>query len=247
MNLRAAEPRGPTERATLVVFAKAPRPGQVKTRMCPPFTPERAAALYEHMLDDVLAASAAHCAELALDGVVAVHPPEACGEIASRCPKGFRVVAQQGGDLSQRMTRAVAESAAAGVPRVLLRSSDSPLLDVATLREALDELGRVELVICPDLGGGYNLVGLSGPAPGLFDHPMSTRSVLDDTLANARALGLRSRVLAPSPDVDRAVDLAELERARDTPRGQLCPRTLAFLDEHDLWHASLRHTSHTSD
>jgi len=222
-------------RGTLVVFAKAPRAGLVKTRMTPPLSPEQAAELYDNLLDDALATTSALSKELALDPVVAVFPEDACGEIVRRAPSRFQVVAQRGSDLGKRMEWAVAEAAGGGAARILLRGSDSPVLGIAEVREALEALEGDDLVIVPDLDGGYGLIGLRRPAPGLLDHPMSTRSVLADTLANARRLGLTVRVLEPSFDLDEVQDFAHLARARRDGRAGACPRTLAHMDEHDLW------------
>lgn len=223
-------------RAVIVVFAKAPRPGLVKTRMSPPLTAEEAADLYQHMLDDVLLATARFALELDLQAVVAVHPASACGEIARRAPSGFRVVSQHGRDLSERMTWAAAEAAAAGADRILLRSSDSLVLGRGLVEECLAALEEVEVAIAPDCGGGYALIGVRDASQGLWDHPMSTASVLDDTLGNARRLGLRTRLVPETPDLDTAADLALLVRRR-TDAAELCPQTLAFLDEHDFWPA----------
>lgn len=221
--------------AAVVVFAKAPVAGRVKTRMIPPLTPDQAAGLYAAMLADVLDATAEFAARRGLDAVLAIDPPEVCGEMARRAPPGYRVVAQRGPGLSARMAWAVSELAAAGRDRVLVRGSDSPALESGTLDAALDALSDCDLVVCPDLDGGYSLVGLRRPAPGLFDHPMSTERVLDDTLANAERLGLRSRVLPPRFDLDTAEDLAHLARARSQGAAPNCRRTLAFLDESSLW------------
>jgi rSAM/selenodomain-associated transferase 1 len=226
---------GPMPRGAIVVFAKRPAPGQVKTRLCPPFTPEQAAQLYAEMLADVLELTAAQARRLCLEPVLAAWPPDAGRDLVRDAPPGFRVVAQRGPDLAGRMARAVDEQQAAGFSRVLLRGSDSPALDAAAFDEALAALDEHDLVLCPDLDGGYNLVGLSRPAPGLFDHPMSTRSVLDDTCANARRLGLRVRVLAPRFDVDTASDLVRLARIRAEGRGAGCRRTFAWLDARRLW------------
>jgi rSAM/selenodomain-associated transferase 1 len=221
----------------VVVFAKAPIPGRVKTRMIPPLTPEQATGLYAAMLADVLDATAEFAARRGLEAVLAIDPPEVCGEMARRAPPGYRVVAQRGPGLAARMAWAVAELAAAGSEGVLVRGSDSPALEAATLDAALDALGEFDLSICPDLDGGYSLVGLRRPTPGLFDHPMSTERVLEDTLANAARLGLRPRVLAPRFDLDTAADLTHLARARRDGAAGACRRTLAFLDEASLWPA----------
>ena len=222
-------------RGWIVVFAKAPRPGRVKTRLTPPFTPEQAASFYECLLDDVLLATAEFSRDLALEPVVAVHPPEALVEIVVRVPRETRVVAQQGRDLSERMSLAVREAAAGGASRILLRGSDSPCLDGSVVAAALDRLEDHDLVLQPERDGGYGLVGLRRPCPGLFDHEMSTASVLDETLARARARGLRVHLLPAGFDIDTVADLALLARAREANAVRSCPRTLAFLDENDLW------------
>lgn len=223
------------QRGHLVVFAKQPEPGRVKTRLCPPFSPEQAAAFYAEMLADVLAATAEFCAALKLAPVLAVDPPDACGALAQSAPPAFQVVPQRGAGLAERMAHAAAAQWAAGATSVWLRGSDSPALDEATLRAAAAALAEADLVLCPDLDGGYGLVCLGRPAPGLFDHAMSTERVLDDTLERARELGLTARCLAPRFDIDTAEDLARLRAQRQPALEVLCPRTLAYLDAHGRW------------
>jgi len=166
---------------------------------------------------------------------VCVHPPDAAGSLSRRVPGRFRVVAQRGRDLAERMAHALAEAGAAGLAPALLRGSDSPTLCQATFEAALAALTDSDVVVCPDLDGGYSLVGIRSAAPGLFAHPMSTGQVLDDTLALASAQGLSTRVLEPSFDLDVAEDLAHLAAVRAGPPGALCRRTLAWLDEADGW------------
>jgi len=219
----------------LIVFAKAPRAGEVKTRLCPPFTPQQAADLYARLLSDVLAVSSEIARELELAAFVAVHPAQACSEIARVAPARFQVTAQRGADLGARMDWAQREAAAAGARASVLRGSDSPLIDVELVRSALAALDEVDLALRPDRDGGYGLVAARRPAPGLFDHPMSTPSVLADTLRNAERLRLRTRLLEPGFDVDTLADLRRLEALRSPRVAQLCPATLAYLDEHALW------------
>ncbi len=221
--------RGPL----LIVFAKRPAPGAVKTRLCPPFTAEQAAGFYACLLEDVLEAMARAAPPLGLALRLAIHPEGAVGAPGVPVPPGCSVVGQQGADLSERMEHAIAAAAAEGFGPILVRGSDSPALDGATLAGALAALARAELVLCPDRDGGYNLVGLRRPAPGLFDHPMSTGSVLRDTLAQAASLGLRAELLPEGFDIDTADDLRVL---RATPDAMgTCSRTWAWLDAHDLW------------
>jgi rSAM/selenodomain-associated transferase 1 len=222
-------------RGALVVLAKAPRAGEVKTRLCPPFTPQEAADLQARMLSDVLAATAEIAQAQGLVPFVAVHPPQACGEIARGAPASFRAIAQRGADLSQRLDWALREACAGGAPRVVLRGSDSPLIDGEVVQAALAALDDVDLVLRPDRDGGYGLVAAKRPAPGLFDHPMSTASVLSDALAKAGRLGLTTHLLEPGFDIDTLADLRRLETLRSPRVARLCPATLGYLDEHELW------------
>jgi len=214
----------------IVVFAKRPVPGAVKTRLCPPLTPEQAAELYAAMLDDVLATTAAAAASADAMLWLAVHPPEAVDELAERCPPGCSAHAQRGADLSERMEHAVASAAAVGFARILLRGSDNPALPGAELERGFAALDDVDLAVGPDRDGGYGWIALRGPAPGLFAHPMSTASVLADTLAGAAARGLRVRTFDTHFDLDTAADLALLAEARSRGEARDCPRTLAMLD-----------------
>jgi uncharacterized protein len=221
----------------IVVFAKRPAPGAVKTRMCPPLTSEQAALLYGAMLDDVLVTTAAAAASAGAAAWLAVDPPDALAELARRGPPGFHALAQRGPDLGARMEHAVADAAAAGFTRILLRGSDNPALPAAAIGDGLAALDDADLAVGPDRDGGYGWIALRRPAPGLFDHPMSAASVLEDTLARAAARGLRTRALAAHFDLDTAADLALLAAARERGEASECLRTLALLDTLRLWPA----------
>ncbi|RIL06582.1 MAG: glycosyltransferase [Proteobacteria bacterium] len=227
----------------LVVFAKEPAPGRVKTRLTPPFSPAQASQFYRCLLEDALDESAHAAALLKLDAVVAVDPPGGVAAIAARAPAGFRAISQAAGDLGRRMSAVAHQAAAAGAPFVLLRGSDSPCLERETLRAAAAALSQTDVVLCPDRDGGYNLVGLAQQALGgsavgtLFEHPMSTPTVLRDTRARAEKLGLRVDLLPAGFDIDRFDDLRWLAAARAGARPLRCRRTLGFLDEAGLWPA----------
>ncbi len=228
-------------RGWLVVFAKAPQPGRVKTRLSPPLSSLEAAELYRCMLLDVLEESAAAAAELGLEAVVAVDPASATAEFVEQAPAGFRAVAQVDGELGTRMRHVARQAAAAGAPFALLRGSDSPCLDRVVFGEAVAALVDADIVFCPDRDGGYNLVGLGGralergPRGGLFDHPMSTPTVLRDTLVGTERLQLVAHQLPPGFDIDRYEDLRWLAARRSERVTIPCRRTLAFLDERQLW------------
>jgi len=221
-------------RGRLVVFAKQPLPGAVKTRLAPPFSIAEAAEFYACMLQDVLAVSASAARELNLEAVLALHPGRAAMELAREAPAPFRVVAQCGRSLAERMEWALGEAAAAGLGPVLLRGSDSPVLAPVQISAALDALSEDDVVILPDRDGGYSLVGVAKPVPGLFEHAMSTRTVAEDTRLNAARRGLSTRFLEASFDVDTVEDLVRLAEFRQE-LGDLCPNTLTYLDERNLW------------
>ncbi len=220
----------------VVVFAKAPVAGRVKTRLCPPLSLEEAAALYACMLDDVLETTALAAASLGLAAVLAVDPPEARAVLVRRAPPIFRVVAQHGRGHAARMAHSVAEQAAGGLRPILLRGSDSPALPASRLADSVTALAAgADLALAPDLDGGYSLVGLNRPAPGLFDHPMSHGAVLAQTLAGAERAGLRVRLLEPCFDLDTADDLVRLGEQRTGAGALPCPRTLGWLDRYRAW------------
>ena len=220
----------------LVVFAKDPRPGAVKTRLSPPLSPEQAASLYRCMLVDALSCSRDAARRVDATLVLALHPPEAVARWREILDTEIEVRAQEGRDLSTRMSTCFAALRAEGFERIVLRGSDSPALPAALLVDAFAALERCDLVLGPDRAEGYNLVGARVPIPGLFDHPMSTASVLEDTLANARRSGLETSLLAPSDDIDVAADLLRLQAAHERGKSPSpCPRTLEFLDRFQLW------------
>ena len=220
-------------RALLLIFGRAPIPGEVKTRLCPPLSSEGAAELYEAFLTDVCASAGRlettlGCApRLALAG----NPEAGFG------PRmGVPLVAQRGADLGERMEEAFGKGFAEGFGPIVLRNSDSPDLPDARVEEAFALLtgGTCDLVLGPDLGGGYYLVGLLRPEPSLFrelplgDHEEGA-SVFRRTLEHAISLGMRVSVLPPAADVDVPADLEALQ-ARLAASPQTAPNTANWLD-----------------
>jgi rSAM/selenodomain-associated transferase 1 len=192
----------------LIIMAKRPDPGQTKTRLCPPLTPALAAELYAGILRDTL--------DLArrtpgIRPVVAYAPDDAGGYFADLAPNLARVP-QQGANLGERLANATTMALSAGAPAVVAMSSDSPSLPPAYLARAFAFLAAgADLVFGPAEDGGYYLAGLRRPAPRLFhDVPMSTPTVLRDSLAIAAELGLNVNLLPPWYDVDTIADLRRL-------------------------------------
>ena len=101
--------------------------------------------------------------------------------------------------------------------------------------ELVDGTDAVIATTTTDADGGYNLVGFAAPAPGVFDHAMSTGSVLEDTLALARKRALKCHVLPAGFDLDTADDFALLRQAASEGKTQQCSRTILFLTKRGFW------------
>ena len=214
--------------AALVVMAKAPSPGSVKTRLCPPMTPDSAAGLYRAFLLDVLERSGAVAD---VERYLFVDPPASRRWFQAVAP-GYRVEVQSGPTLGRRLVDVFQRLFAAGHERVVVRNSDSPDLPAERITEAVSGLADYDLVLGPDQGGGYYLVGLRTPQPALFlEVPMSSEGTRAATLRAAANLGLAVHLLSPWLDVDRTEDLDVLRRRLETPDAAAdCPRTRRFLE-----------------
>jgi len=216
----------------LVVVAKRPVSGFVKTRLVPPLTLDEAARIYRAILGDVIEQTAG-LAPGRLATCVAVTPADAVREFEREVPPGMTVVPQEGPGLAERLSELFVRFRGEGFERVVVRNSDSPLLAPDYVLGAFDRLAAdVDAVFGPDGGGGYNLVGLRAPRPRLFlGITMSTKSVLDETLARAAEDGLRAETLPVGRDVDDAADLDWLrEEMRRPAARERAPRTAAALD-----------------
>ena len=194
--------------AALIIFAKAPIPGQVKTRLCPPLTPDEAASLHGSFVLDAVERSRLPM----LDRFLACDPSSAhvFFKIMEERQR-VRLIDQEGEDLGARMSHACAGAFKNGYRRVLLVGSDLPTLQSSAYTQALDLLATHDVVLGPALDGGYYLIGLTRPMSDLFvGIPWSTSQVLALTQRKADALGLRTALLPPCRDVDTIDDLLAL-------------------------------------
>jgi len=219
----------------ILVFAKAPIPGRVKTRLIPALGAAGAARLARDMLD--------HTLDQALDAQIG--PVELCASPAMSVPHGrpkeltspsggdessesggrfisapdwagyllppgVHTSAQGEGDLGERLARAARRHLEKG-ERVLLIGTDCPGLTAQRLRTASAALDGHEAALYPALDGGYPLLGLNKFHPRLFaDIPWSTAAVVDLTRARMASLGWRVWVGEALPDIDEPADLVHL-------------------------------------
>jgi rSAM/selenodomain-associated transferase 1 len=179
--------------AALVVMAKAPVPGHVKTRLCPPLDHGQAAALAESALADTLHAvswTPARRRVLVLDGAP-----------GAWLPPGFEVLEQRGAGLAQRLANAAVQVGEA----LLFVGMDTPQLTRALLCDALERLAQpdVDAVLGPTPDGGYWAIGLRDPDPAVFEAvTMSSAGTGASQRARLDELGLRTAELDELRDVD---------------------------------------------
>ena len=200
--------------AALVIFAKAPIPGEVKTRLCPPLTPDEAATLHGSFVLDMLERTTLAVATLHLP----FHRYLACAPSSALVffqimeeRQGVKLIDQVGDDLGARMQHAFETMFEKGYHRVCIVGTDVPSLPLDHYKQALALLETNDLVLGPALDGGYYLIGLTRTAPELFTRiPWSTDRVLALTQERATALGLNTALLPPWRDVDTIEDLQAL-------------------------------------
>lgn len=197
--------------ASVLIFARAPMAGSVKTRLIPLLGDHGAAALYRSLVERALSVAQA-------SGVGPVElwcTPSTDDDFFAKCRDRFSVTLhrQCDGDLGARMRNAL-EDALTRSQHVLLTGSDCPSLTAVDLRAAARALreGR-DAVFCPTEDGGYVLVALSQALPALFDAmTWGTATVMEETRQRLRNLGWRWHELPVHWDVDRPQDYQRLLR-----------------------------------
>jgi rSAM/selenodomain-associated transferase 1 len=209
----------PVNRPLVVVMAKEPVPGQVKTRFIPEMTGEESAALYQCMIEDRID-EMSMLAET--DLAVAFTPSDAREAFAAIAGRGFALFAQRGNDLGKRMENIFIDTCTAGYDVVTIIGSDSPDLPKAIVQDSGRILvaGTADVVFGPSYDGGYYLVGMRKPHPLLFENiPWSTDRVLRVTLARAGELGLKIHMLPWWNDLDTFADLVAFYDRHREKRG----------------------------
>jgi rSAM/selenodomain-associated transferase 1 len=221
-------------REALVVVAKAPRVGDVKTRLYGALGPEAATSLYSCFLRDTRAAMAAAVrARPTIEPVLCYTPAGSEAEFRDAGFDGVEALAQRGGGLGERVRNCFEDLFADGYRAVAAIGADSPTLPGEYLAAAFAQMeGERSVVLGPSADGGYYLVGMRRFRPEIFaDISWSTGSVLAETAAAASRAGLAVALLPEWYDVDTP---PELDRLRDgIARGEGPARfTRAFLEAH---------------
>ena len=190
----------------LIIFAKAPIPGEVKTRLCPPLDEEEAASLHGSLvLDAIERTKGLQGISLYVAGTPDIEHPF-FKVMEGRY--GARLLLQRGPDLGARMKQAMQDAFDQGPKDVLLTGTDLPTLPRAHLVEALTLIKNHDVVLGPTTDGGYYLIGLRKMVPGLFDGiAWSMASVFGETKKKIEAAGLSLGLLPECRDVDTLDDL----------------------------------------
>lgn len=223
-------------------MAKAPRAGRSKTRLCPPLSPEQAAALSGAFLRDTTSHVMAAAREAPIVGYAAYAPEGSQALVAAHVATGIAFVLADGSPpmppgvdgFGRSLLHAMEGMFAQGHAAACVLSSDVPTLPPRLLVEAVRRLlapgDRAVLGACHD--GGYYLLGLKAPHARLFaDIAWSTETVAATTRRRARDAGLDLVELEPWSDID---DAASLLAALGEPDGQRCPATRATADRLDI-------------
>lgn len=193
-------------------MTKAPRAGQVKTRLTPPLTQEEAAALNRCFLRDTAAAISITAEQGIAQGIAVYTPVGAEGDYEKILPSHFQLLPQRGKTLDERLINASEDLLRLGFESFCLIGSDSPTVPSEAFVQAVEILARPgdELVLGPSEDGGYYLIGLKTVRRSLFANiAWSTKRVLEQTVERAHEMNMHVTLLPAWYDVD---DRATLQR-----------------------------------
>jgi rSAM/selenodomain-associated transferase 1 len=228
-------------RCAIAVMAKAPRVGEVKTRLTPPLTSAEAAALGGCFIRDIADNILTAAQSAAIDGYVAYSPPGSEAAFRDLLPDGITLLLSRRAGLASSLFDATEDLLSMGYAAACLVNADSPNLPTSRLVEAAQALLTPgdRIVLGPAEDGGYYLIGLKYPYREVFENiAWSTDVVFRQTLDRAATLNLKTVVLSSWYDVD---DVASLRRVRDEISatdavGYAAPHTAALLRElADSW------------
>ena len=189
----------------LCVFIKAPRLGEVKTRLQPEITPEDGLRLYQAMVENLLDQFKDN---LEFDLFLFYWPAGCEAELRQWLGNGYDFVLQEGKDLGERMTCACQWTFDRHYEKTVIVGSDIPTLNVNDIGQAFSLLDRMDVVLGPSRDGGYYLIGLKHPYPGLFEEiPWSSDLVYHKTLEKIEEQRLSLAELSEKDDLDTFEDV----------------------------------------
>jgi rSAM/selenodomain-associated transferase 1 len=213
----------------IVVFAKAPISGSVKTRLVPDVSPDDAALLHKAFVLDTLERLAGH--GLA-DVWLACSPSKDHPFFMDLCDRfALKAFDQTGGDLGQRMKAGINFLCSRGYEKILVLGSDSPSLPLEMIDQVFELMEEKKTVLGPSLDGGYYLLGLCGDAPDIFSGiEWGRSSVFYQTVERLKQNKLKYSLLPYWYDVDTIHDLRYLSIQLSTSPEDFCPETRKIME-----------------
>jgi rSAM/selenodomain-associated transferase 1 len=196
--------QGLDRRNSLVIFARAPQPGQVKTRIAAELGTLAAVEIYRSLAAQTIA-SARMGASYGV--TIEYSPRDSESLMRDWLGASLPLRPQRDGDLGARMAAAIDDELARGAQRVVVIGTDCPGLTPAVIESAFARLDQSDVVLGPATDGGYYLIGMARPLPELFqDVPWSSPETLRVTMDRARQRELRVSLLDELADIDTADD-----------------------------------------
>ncbi len=221
----------PPAQSALIVFAKAPIEGYVKTRLCPPLTPDEAASLHGSLVLDLLERCQAlkGCDRILAGAPTPDHPFFGAMKTRFKIP----IWEQVGDDLGARMSHAFQSVLGLPYQSAIIIGTDIPGITVQLISSAMKSLQDHDVVVGPTEDGGYYLIGFRSPTPKLFENiAWSTNTVFSQTEEKANAMGLSMKVLPMLRDLDTIEDLqAFIQESKDKKNQLFSSRTKNVLLE----------------
>jgi rSAM/selenodomain-associated transferase 1 len=208
----------------LIVFAKLPQSGRVKTRLAATVGPDRALRVYRRLLAATLRLairSPVERREWRFDAAPGVLPASSATLLRRLANRGWIIAPQQGHDLGERMAQAI-ESGLNDGDSVVLIGADCPVFDTGDIRAAFEALKTTDAVFAPAEDGGYVLVGLSRALPALFEAmPWGSDQVMTRSLERLESSGASVLLLRRMWDIDVQADLERYEAGLAAPQTQI--------------------------
>ena len=220
------------DNSVIVVMAKQPVVGKTKTRLCPPFTPEEAANLFEALMrDTIYLTSQVPNAQTA----VAISPPGSEAYFQSITPSNTRLLSVEGRDIGVCLAKSFELLFQQGYKKIIAFNADGPTLPLDYLVKTLEYLDQHDVVLGPSDDGGYYLIGLKKLNWILFkDINWSTNQVFEQTKLKVKQAGLSLAETPPWYDVDTDPDFKRLVKDLENLSETSLPYTRQYLTQIDL-------------
>ena len=217
-------------KCSIVIMAKVPRAGNVKTRLQPFLSPEQSVALSEAFLEDAINKAENQTEEL----IIAFSPPDERDYFIKFKNDNFLLVEQAGKNLGEKMFNAFEFAFSRNSDAVVMIGTDSPTFPAAFIEQAFEKLRISDAVLGETADGGFYLIGLRTSNKKIFaDVEWSSAATFEQTAANIKNTGLKLSLIPDWFDVDLPADLVELQKT--PPADQvIAPKTFQWLNNNML-------------